>query len=212
MTIKCPDNDTAEKLETQIIAKYGGKVDIKKVTPSQPQVKITRIYIEHDENNVENIDKEAMKAQIITQNPWLNAGTFDINKIYMVPTNAEAYANIVVNTDMKTLKLFLTKGTVIVNGRECRVFEQINLLQCVRCNKYGHFAKSCTNPANCRRCAGTHETKDCVEHQLVSRCNNCIAANKRGEDYNTRHAVTDNRCAVRRQRIEALKNYFATKN
>lgn len=204
-TIKCPDAETAKKLEETMKDKYGNKVEVKGVNPATPKVKIIRVP-------TGITDKDQIKKQLVNRNQWLRDARFNIAEIYTIEVVKHPYTNIIVETDLLTQRLMLKKGVVIFGFQECRIFEHINVLQCNRCSRYGHFARECFLPANCKKCSESHETKDCVVNEVINKCHNCILANKRGESYNIRHCVTDDRCPVRMERVLALKICFAGKN
>ena len=48
---------------------------------------------------------------------------------------------------------------------------KIPVLQCLNCQKYGHFAKYCKNKTVCVNCAADHNRKDCKTKQ--PKCANC---------------------------------------
>jgi hypothetical protein len=47
--------------------------------------------------------------------------------------------------------------------------------QCYRCQKFGHIARNCKGRVACRKCAGSHEFKNCTRKNTRSRpkCINC---------------------------------------
>lgn len=62
-----------------------------------------------------------------------------------------------------------------------RVFIEIRnnnrkIIQCHRCQQWGHATSNCFRRPRCVRCAGNHLTKDCEKHttgQVVIKCVNC---------------------------------------
>lgn len=71
--------------------------------------------------------------------------------------------------------------------QESRCFEYVNLLQCNKCLRFGHFARECTYLANCKKCAERHETAACTSTTTNAKCFNCNAANLKGASLNATH-------------------------
>nr|XP_014278686.1 uncharacterized protein LOC106682383 [Halyomorpha halys] len=58
-------------------------------------------------------------------------------------------------------------------------------LLCLRCQKYGHPAKACTEDQACKWCLGTeHKIKECPAKKkaLTPRCRNCSEQGREGKD------------------------------
>lgn len=192
----------ATQLEARLLAKYQDRIEVLKVESTRPMVKITRL------ENTQKSTRE-IHAQILVQNKWLENVDFEIERSYPVNAHPIAYLNLIVATDLRGQKMMLTHGFILYGGKECKIYEYVNVLQCVKCQRFGHYGRDCTYPAACKLCAAGHETKDCDASDNISRCSNCIIANRNGAKHNIRHRATDERCAARLERIDALKAYFA---
>ena len=49
-----------------------------------------------------------------------------------------------------------------------------SLIQCYKCQGFGHSASNCYRKANCRCCSEKHESKNCPKREVpLSRCINC---------------------------------------
>ena len=72
------------------------------------------------------------------------------------------------------------------------------IIQCYRCQRYGHIATTCTSETErCGRCSGDHKMRQCSSNVL--KCSNC-----RGN-----HVSPDNRCPKFqevKQKIEGYRN------
>lgn len=205
LTIKCNSPDAAAEAETTLKSTYGPAIQIKGVAQQSPQIKIVRIFGDFPL-------KDDIKQQLIEQNSWLGESNFEIERVYSVSSGNTTYQNAILNVDLQLQKKFLERKHVIVGFTECRCFENINLMQCLRCFGYGHFARNCKSSIRCKKCGESHETKDCVSTSRQDKCANCLTPNKRGTSYNVKHRVTDDRCPCRIERIEALKTLFRSKN
>lgn len=156
--------------------------------------------------------EDLILQQIKEQNYWLQNSNITVDRLYEVQTPKVTYKNIVVNCDLTAHKLIMDRGRIIFGFTECKCYEYINVLQCAKCQRYGHFARECVFAASCKFCATNHETKDCTSTTRSYTCHNCLLANKQGSKFNTRHVSTDDRCPMRLVRIDALKLILLSKN
>lgn len=158
-------------------------------------------------------DKDEFANAIKEQNAWTTKLNFAITDFYSVDTARGKYTNIIITTDLNAQKIFLQKGKILLGLNSSRIHEYVNVIQCRNCCKFGHFYHNCTNPPRCRKCGDLHLYEDCEEQESNKVCCiNFVAENKTGKRYNTRHRATDNRCATRIARIEALKLLHFAKN
>ena len=51
--------------------------------------------------------------------------------------------------------------------------EQANIIQCYKCQRYGHKISECNNAQQCPRCGGEHQLKDCQQDKKTPKCANC---------------------------------------
>lgn len=92
----------------------------------------------------------------------------------------------------------LNRKAVIFGIKETRGFEFVNRIQCLKCSRFDHFARTCGSG---RKCAGLHSHSDCAVLANAYKCANCITEN-------TRHRANGERCPARTQRIEVMKRMF----
>lgn len=94
---------------------------------------------------------------------------------------------------------------------EKRCFEYIDLLQCNRCHRYGHLKYDCTYQPICKICSLNHNIEECPTPEDRPKCSNCIRENKRENSnrFNINHIVSDDRCAMKQNRIDSLKSFHS---
>ena len=95
------------------------------------------------------------------------------------------------------------KGYFIVSNRTFKVSKYVNkkVVQCYRCQKYGHTAAICYNKdVKCRFCSKNHESKNCDQKNNL-KCANC-GENHKSSAYN---------CKIRQGHI-IQKNKWLLKN
>lgn len=169
----------------------------------KPQIKITGVPCQ------DTIDHATLIHNIKLQNHWLRESEFTIDRVYSIDTRKGLYSNIIINCDINLQKRFIDQHYLIIGFRECKAYEYVYLLQCLRCYRFGHFARECKFEETCRRCTEKHKVSECTSTTITNKCSNCKIANIRGAQYDIRHPPTDDRCPSKMERIEALKINFA---
>lgn len=149
-------------------------------------------------------------AQLYTHNPWLTEHELTCDQLYTINTKNGTYTNLIISCGLLSLRTILDHGSLIFGLAQCKTYEYVNTLQCLNCYKYGHFARECGTPKICKRCSQEHSIETCTETNY--KCINCVIANEKGANYNSRHIATDDRCLVRKERIDALKGVALSKN
>lgn len=213
-TVKCPDKDIAELFHDHITRSYSrDSVICSTVVVRRPPVKISGAGISIDENEDASVMKEGILVQILHQKKWMAPLTdIEIDQIYTVQSPRMKYTNIILSAGMKTQEMLLKKGNIILGFGQCRVTEYIDLIQCQKCNRFGHLRRTCNFECNCRKCGQAHDKDTCNVVNAIPNCHNCLIANQQGANYNLRHNVTDDRCPIKKQRINALKIQLLQKN
>lgn len=112
-------------------------ITIKNVTLVVPQIKVSRIF-----SDITTTDD--IMHQLKDQNIWLANANISIDRIYEIDTASGIYRNLIINCDLASQLLFIQKGSVIFGFSEFRCFEHVNILQCNKCMRFGHFARECT--------------------------------------------------------------------
>ena len=51
--------------------------------------------------------------------------------------------------------------------------ESPHVMQCFKCQKFGHSAKECTNAIRCLRCSQDHSVKECTVAKENAKCSKC---------------------------------------
>lgn len=114
----------------------------------------------------------------------------------------------VIEMESEMAKRCLKIGELKIMWKKCRVYKQINLYSCFKCQGYNHKASECKNQKSCRRCAGNHDVKQCDSKELI--CVNCKVANENfGLKINVKHRVDGKQCTVYKKKVQALQNQDA---
>lgn len=200
LTIKCDTPDEADTIEKTLAEKYGQQIEINDVQKIIPQVKITGVLCE------ETIDHQVLIATIKQQNHWLRESDFAIDRVYSINTKKGPYSNVIITCDISLQRKFIDQQYIIIGFRE-----YVYLLECLRCYRFGHFARKCRFQETCRKCAEKHKVAKYTSNTSANKCSNCKIANTKGASYDICHPPTDDRCPSKIERIEALKVNFSKK-
>lgn len=100
-----------------------------------------------------------MVDQLKSQNIWLRNSIITVNRQYKVENPRGGYFNAIINCEMDVFKKATEKGAVILGFAEKKVYEHVDLMQCFRCQNFGHISKNCNSTQLCRNYGGDHEAK-----------------------------------------------------
>lgn len=193
LTVKllCQNEEDAQKLGgvewnklgggQMIKAMYGvvihgvAKSDINPNTQEQKKIK--------DALEAENSVKVTKVATLTKRTRNAEAPTHSI----VVFTESPEEANNIIHDGLKT-----QDGRIY--GAQ-RYVPQCQIKQCYRCQGYGHKATTCTRPAECGKCAGKHETRQCSAEEPETKCAQC----------NGKHLAWHQECPQRQNEQRRLK-------
>jgi hypothetical protein len=83
-------------------------------------------------------------------------------------------------------------GRLEINMEEYNIREFVEVEQCLNCWDYGHKSARYVREVRCRRCAGFHFHRECIERKV--RCVNCVNAGYPAKT--TGHDARSQRCPV----------------
>lgn len=196
--VETTTEEGATLLKSEIRRKYPA-ANIKEPVIRQPQIRITGCPIA--EYTAESIKK---------QNPWL-IGPISIHRTYDAGVGYKAYRNIIVTLTLEDQVAAIDAGRMIIGFTSCRVHEYVDVMQCRKCWRYGHFQHACKFAEVCRICgSGRHTERVCNAPRDA--CINCTRHNKTiSSKVSTNHRVTDDRCPVRVSRNQYIMDYLLTR-
>lgn len=204
ISVQCGDEVTAKKFNDAMVEKYGDAVTITLPKVNLPQVKITRII-------TDLTNDEEIYNQLISQNRWLSELELNLDRIYKITSYDQAeYTNIVLNTNIEGLKRMMDVGRVIFGLKTSRIYENINLFQCKRCQALGHLHKGCIKDPICRICAKSHLTENCTSTNLCCiNCKNVMSKSEGKITIDVRHRASDDVCPQRKRKVTEIKKAFS---
>lgn len=132
-------------------------------------------------------------------------------KVVRTYTVDERYRNAIIECDVNTLNLVHDRGTLLLNMTSHKCFEDVPVTQCYRCYRFGHLSVECKQAQICRICGEAHGHNECPNTNKPC-CINCVRENKfTNANLPTGHRSTDDRCPMKKKRVEAIKQFLINK-
>lgn len=192
-TIRCATVETMNELCEKIGTLYP-TIEIKKIVPRTPQIKIVGIPYDLD------ISDEYLITEIESNNDWF-VGNCKVLRTYKVESQ-NRYQCAILEVSIDLMKKCMTNKRLSFGFNQCRIYEQNNVIQCRNCFRLGHMARVCTFESRCRKCGGEgHEYLTC-ENEL--NCANCQDERKKGLDIPSNHFATEDKCYMKKKMTESL--------
>src|SRR5207244_6696026 len=146
----------------------------------------------HRENLGEDITKAVEELQKTNQKEGLKPAIVKARWLYKVILPTKKYASLIIEVASEAQANHLIREGIRVGHevKDCQYFEKATrILQCYKCQRYGHTQYSCKHATVCGNCAGSHRTDACTE-QTKNRCHNCSK-----DGHNTRSNI----CPIRKK-------------
>lgn len=147
---------------------------------------------------IRGLDNKPEPEEIITA--FQNEHEIEIKTVYEMKTTSRPLYMIVTSSAL-TLK-YLSQNIRYVMGIRIYIEERRNnrkVIQCRRCQQWGHATSNCFRQERCVRCAGEHLTKDCEKHNEGAvnwKCANCNGA----------HQANNIDCPIYQSKLSNLQN------
>ena len=170
--------------QTLMIEKLKNQPSIQADKPKEriPSILISEIEREHDLDSKEKIEKFIMSELAA------NEGIKEENaKIKITMCNPKFYTIkfYIINFDAPTTKAILNKGHVKIGYKICPVAKMVKVIQCGRCQRFGHFEKNKDSSLACRSkepscnfCAGNHSEDQCSKDKTKPENRKCLNCGK----------------------------------
>ena len=102
---------------------------------------------------------------------------------------------------------YILKNGIYANYRLYRAEEfrnRIKLIQCFKCQKFGHIAKNCKSSPRCSQCGGEHK----IENGKMEKC---TANTKKCPNCGGQHSSSYGGCAKIKNKIKEIKEKLSSK-
>ena len=163
-----------------------------------PKVTISGI----DSNEYKKNDTTKLKKAICAKNPHLRT-LIEKGNVFDIVLIEENYkqkrlSNAVVRVDEDVYKAIRDlKFQIFIDFSRCHVTDRFKIIQCYKCQKFGHLRMNCTSRTQvCRFCSKDHDSKSCNAkgNMAIYKCGNC----------SLNHSTTYYGCPVLQKQVEHL--------
>ena len=193
--VKCTNKEDASKTIEELDKKMSipHNIDIDRI--KNPRVKVVGIKNE--------MNQKEMQSDINQRNFSFSDNKCIVKHNFKNVNNKQQTAILEVSSDLY-LQIKNNKWRIYVGHQCCRVYDDINLKPCVKCGRFGHSWKKCTNNIVCILCSGNHEYKKCKSQE--HKCVDCIYSNEKYNlDNDTNHIVSDTyNCEYLKYKIKTM--------
>lgn len=163
-----------------------------------PKLKVVGLSPESEDRHI--------VVDIMAQNTWITQGDISLLRSYRIKKQKDTSTTVILNVfNDEVFKQLIADKTIMVQRRNCRVYEFIQDDTCIICLRKGHKSSTCNNSAKCKLCAEEHSTKTCTSN--IKRCIRCIRANRKKENvlFPTNHNSMSPKCPSYAQELRKIK-------
>lgn len=193
--IDCMNENSAIDAEKILKEKLSAVCEIKKEEIKKPRLKVVGV------DNFEKMNLKDLEADINERN-FKDLKT-SCTAIHHFENKRTKQISIIIEVSSEIYKRIKdNKNRVFIGYQNCRVYDDINIRPCYNCGRFGHSGHKCLNDKVCLKCAGSHNSINCVKTTEV-KCVNCIFHNNRYKtNYNIQHVANDSQsCQVLKNKI-----------
>lgn len=196
--ISCDDDNSLNALKTALNSQIGDNYEFATPSVLNPRIIIYSVQADEITDNLQFINN------LIVKNDLMVANRNDCK--FVTKFKSRNCVNVVIEINPGLYKQILDKGYLFVGWKKCLVKENLHLVRCFKCNKYGHVIKNCkSKDFVCGKCSGPHNTKECNSENLT--CANCTFYNDKNKtNVSVDHAVGSPSCSFHQVKLASLKN------
>lgn len=198
LLLHCKDHPSVSKIKQKLQQSMGATYSVDEPKPVLPRVRIAAvpahlIEIQNEQSNDSTntlTEEQNMEHDqtILTDDSYLlskiHAQNQDIipekANIEVIQTRkrSDGKYDVTISCDSTTFKYMISAQKLRIGWSICRVYEQLNVTRCFKCNAFGHVANECKSTKTiCPKCSGDHEFKQCTSQ--TQKCINCVRTNEK---------------------------------
>ena len=176
------------------------------VSDKKPPIIQPRLKINHLAHELSSLEKDELRTKIMSKNEVLKNATESEFNITFIEKNLH-YAVAKVSPEIfQTLK---RNGRIYIDLRSFQVTEHFHVVQCYKCQSYGHNSQSCNaENVTCLYCGRNHRSNLCQnkKNKDAHNCANCKnGLNPKIKSKSNTHSSTSKSCPIYIREIEKLK-------
>lgn len=175
--VRCQSVDSADALLKSALKSIGKKYEIYIKRPNRPKLRIVGFEAEDAEH------EETFIRNLKTQNGLPENADITIKKLTKNDRWKFKPMVAIIEADAGSFEHLIKRGKVIIGWERCKIFEEVGVLRCFKCQAFGHKFDQCQGVLCCPRCAECHEFKDCEsDYEKCGNCDRFNITNKCDED------------------------------
>lgn len=181
--IKFPSIADFDKVKNEVNKNLLNNYTIIETSLKKPRIKIPGVTLD--------LSKEEFEFQLRKQNFISDEEYFKVT--YIKGYTEKKTRTIFAECSPKIFHELMYNQKIYLGWNRYSVYEDINVLQCYRCQFFHHKSSDCRNKKACRKCTEEHDIKDC--HNQVMKCVNCERSNRKHKTkYDIIHEANDRKC------------------
>lgn len=194
--VKCQTLQEIEKLQAEAERTLSTNYDVHVTKLRKPKIKIIGYDGEESEKQIERDLRE--------QNSFITE--MDKLKVTFIRKHRNSrLKTIFAECSPELFHKIISIKKVFLNWQRYRVFEDLSIPRCFRCQDFYHKNSECSNGVTCEFCMGDHEIHEC--QKISKKCKNCVEANlKYNTKYNTEHETSNQECPSYNYLLDILRS------
>ena len=209
-----PSQSAREKLKNELVA---SGISCDKL--AEPKQRYPAISVVGIPNNFDKDSKSDLLDTILKQNPMIadlvnaNNSVFEILIIKPIRKN-ENIKQAIVRVGDNIRYAIKNSGDKLFCGMSCcKVYDQLYIKRCNKCQDFGHYAKECSGVAFCGICGSEHhETTSCTHKENPREDILCCVNCKKAGVENVKHLASSVSCPTYLARQEKMKSTISYYN
>nr|CAI5842853.1 unnamed protein product [Callosobruchus analis] len=187
-----------EKLQKVVKEKLGNKFSVNQQQKLNPRIMIRNVKLQQHTD-------ESFAVNFISANELTDFNASDIKVVVKFKALEKDHYNIVLEVPPLLRKRLVDRGFAYFGWKRCSVGDNLYIVQCHKCMKFGHHQQNCRGSEVCSKCSGEHSVKKCVSDEM--KCVNCsMYNNKYKSKLSTNHLATDNHCPMYQNYVLQLRS------
>ena len=182
---------------------------------SEPKQKYPAISVVGISNNYNIENKESLVNCLLSQNPYIgeqaniSGSLFEVLVIKPIKSNQNVKQAIIRLSDNIRYAIKNAGDRLFCGMSSCKVYDQLYIKRCNRCQEFGHYVKDCKGSVSCGICASLdHESRDCIHKEKsnvneFTCCSNCKKAGL--TDQMASHSAISLSCPMYLEKQKKLK-------
>lgn len=177
-----------------LVKKLQAKYDINTIKKRNPKIKIVGVKKQY--NN------EDLIFDLVKQNYFIDEKDV-IDIIHQFETKNNQWI-LIAEVAPHTFHKMINNDYVNIGWHTCRIYEDIYIKTCTRCNKYGHKKADCDQHVTCKKCGENHHFRECTNSN--KQCCNCKYSNQTYKTkYNIEHEANTEDCTIHLNKISRAR-------